>query len=351
MASVAKAEGAIVVWRPDSLATAVSSSESAICHAIEVLAADGMAIPDVTLMVQCTSPFIEPEDVDLVVETLVGQCADSCFTAARTHSFLWRQADGGEAVAVNHDPARRLPRQQVDQEFVETGAVYGFRTDAFLRSRTRFVGRTVMAPVDAHRSLEIDEPSDLRMAQLLVASHTRGPRAARIPSSIRSMVFDFDGVMTDNRAFVFSNGDEGVLIDRGDGQGIKRLSEHSRLELLVLSTETSPVVRRRCEKLGLECISGIADKAPTLLGWLDERSIDAQDCLYVGNDLNDLTCMQLVGFSVAPANAMPEIKEVADLVLTHRGGDGAVRELIDLFFDADVEENRLMLDGTASVDR
>jgi YrbI family 3-deoxy-D-manno-octulosonate 8-phosphate phosphatase len=94
----------------------------------------------------------------------------------------------------------------------------------------------------------------------------------------------------------------------------------------------NPVVRRRCPKLRMECISGVTEKASVLTKWLDDHNIDAKSCIYVGNDVNDMGCMALVGYSVASSNAVPEIKAVADLVLHDAGGHGAVRELVDLLF-------------------
>lgn len=333
IASAALREEAIVVRRPADLATATASSESAVYHAITSLAEEGMTLPEVTLLVQCTSPFIAPEDLDLVVRAIETSAGDSCLTVSPTHAFLWQEDESGEAVPVNHDGAHRLPRQQLAPQYVETGAVYGFRTAGFLEARSRFFGKVALAVVDAHRTLEIDEPFDLRLAHRWVEVLDDDRPRKEIPRPVRAIVFDFDGVMTDNHALVLSTGEEGVVVDRGDGHGIARLRHETDVALLVLSTEENPVVVRRCEKLRVECITGVADKAPVLAKWLDNLGIDASNCVYVGNDTNDLGCMALAGYSIAPSNAVSEVKAVADLVLRNHGGHGAVRELIDLLFD------------------
>jgi YrbI family 3-deoxy-D-manno-octulosonate 8-phosphate phosphatase len=151
-----------------------------------------------------------------------------------------------------------------------------------------------------------------------------------IPEEIRAVVFDFDGVMTDNRVLVCSDGTEGVMADRGDGMGISLLRRTTELHLLVLSTETDPVVKHRCNKLHLACITGIENKLPSLQDWLVSISVDAAECVYVGNDINDVSCMEYVGWAVAPADAYPAALSIADLVLTRPGGRGAVRELAEL---------------------
>ena len=333
IAETAQSENALVIRRPAELAQADSSSESAVHHALTSLLTEGRILPTVTLLVQCTSPFIEPEDLNAVVRTIELKDADSCLTVSPTHCFLWREGESGEAVAINHDSSERLPRQQLAPQYRETGAVYGFRTRGFLEARSRFFGMTAIAVVDPHRTLEIDESFDLRLAErwLELLEEPRPPRG--LPPTVEAVVFDFDGVMTDNRALVLSDGSEGVVVDRGDGLGLARLRREAEVAILVLSTEEDPVVRRRCDKLQVECMTGVADKALILTKWLDELEIDPSRCIYVGNDLNDLGCMELAGFSVAPSDAVPQIKDNADFVLAASGGQGAVRELIDLLFD------------------
>ncbi len=140
---------------------------------------------------------------------------------------------------------------------------------------------------------------------------------------------DFDGVFTDNKVVVFQDGGEAVICDRGDGWGIGQLKK-SGLPLLILSTEPNPVVKARADKLGLPCLQNILDKWAALDAWLQERDIDPAQVVYIGNDANDLPCMTRVGCAVAPADAHPSARAVAQIVLDHRGGDGAIRELCDL---------------------
>ena len=148
----------------------------------------------------------------------------------------------------------------------------------------------------------------------------------RRPSAV---IFDFDGVFTDNKVYVFDDGREAVACNRSDGLGIGLL-HRTGLPLLVLSAEKNPVVAARCRKLTLECIQGVKDKLPALQKWLADRKLNIQHAVYVGNDVNDLECMAAVGFPIAVADAYPQIKAVAKLVLKAPGGNGAVREVCDL---------------------
>jgi len=150
-----------------------------------------------------------------------------------------------------------------------------------------------------------------------------------LPAQIDLLIFDFDGVFTDNTAWVDQHGVESVRVSRADGTGIDLLRK-AGIEMMVLSTEPNPVVARRCEKLGLPYLHGIGQKGEALAKILAERRIDPGRAVYVGNDVNDLPCFPLAGCAVAVADAHPRVLAQADLVLSRRGGDGAVRELCDL---------------------
>jgi N-acylneuraminate cytidylyltransferase len=150
-----------------------------------------------------------------------------------------------------------------------------------------------------------------------------------MPEKIDLMVFDFDGVITDNRVWVDENGFERVAANRSDSLGIRYLTE-AGLEMMILSMEVNKVVAARAKKMGIPALHGINDKVTTLRNLLNERHIPAENVIYVGNDTNDLDCFRLVGYAVAVGDAQPEVKRAADLVLSLNGGRGAVREICDL---------------------
>ena len=100
--------------------------------------------------------------------------------------------------------------------------------------------------------------------------------------------------------------------------------------MIVVSKEKNPVVSARCKKLGLECFHAIEKKEVFIEQWMEEKGINPYDVIYVGNDLNDLASMKMVGCPVAVGDAIPEVKRIAKIVLTRNGGKGAIRELSDL---------------------
>ncbi|NOZ07567.1 MAG: HAD hydrolase family protein [FCB group bacterium] len=146
---------------------------------------------------------------------------------------------------------------------------------------------------------------------------------------IELVVYDFDGVMTDNRVMVDEEGREAVVVNRGDGLAVAEL-RRLKIRQIILSTEKNPVVSRRAEKLKIPCLQGSSDKKDTLIKHLKKHNINKEQVIYFGNDINDLEVMQWVGFSIAPADAHPEIKKIADLILSSGGGEGVIREFLDL---------------------
>jgi CMP-N-acetylneuraminic acid synthetase len=172
IAAEAVAAGATVVWRPAELSGDEASSESALLHALDMIAIPGPgtdenAAPEVLLFLQATSPFIDPADLDRAVTRVLEGSADSVLAAAPSHAFLWRVAEDGSAIAVNHDAATRPRRQDRAPEFRETGAFYAVRVAAFREARHRFVGRVELAVVPASTAIDIDEPHDLALASAL----------------------------------------------------------------------------------------------------------------------------------------------------------------------------------------
>ena len=154
---------------------------------------------------------------------------------------------------------------------------------------------------------------------------------------LKLIIFDFDGVFTDNRVIVSDAGAESVICSRADGIGISKLKA-LKLDMMILSTERNHVVTHRAKKLGLVCFNGIDDKLKKLHELSSSQNVSFEDIAFVGNDINDLDCLRVVGFPVVVADAYPEVKAVARLVLKNNGGEGAVREFCDLVHQAKVSK-------------
>ena len=152
---------------------------------------------------------------------------------------------------------------------------------------------------------------------------------------VHTIVFDFDGVFTDNRVWVDQNGIESIRCDRSDGLGFDLLrafiqKNNWELQYFILSKEMNPVVSARAQKIQVDCMQSISDLAFFLKQYLTNNNLDSDGLIYLGNDLNDLAAMQISGFSIAPADSHPLILNQANLILPRKGGDGFVREFIEM---------------------
>jgi 3-deoxy-D-manno-octulosonate 8-phosphate phosphatase (KDO 8-P phosphatase) len=148
-------------------------------------------------------------------------------------------------------------------------------------------------------------------------------------NKIKLVVYDFDGVMTDNKVYIDQNGNEMVQVNRADGLGVAEIKKMD-IEQIIMSTETNPVVSARAIKLDIPCLQGLDNKKDALLDYSKKNDIDLKNVAYVGNDINDKDAMAIAGFSFCPADAHETIKEISDHVLKRNGGDGVIREIFDI---------------------
>jgi 3-deoxy-D-manno-octulosonate 8-phosphate phosphatase (KDO 8-P phosphatase) len=151
------------------------------------------------------------------------------------------------------------------------------------------------------------------------------------------IAFDFDGVLTDNRVLVIENGVEAVLCNRSDGLAFD-MFRAAGIPLVIISTERNGVVSNRAEKLQVPVLQAITNKQQALQDYCRSAQIDLARVAFVGNDVNDLPAMKIVGFPIAVADAHPAVKEIACILLATSGGDGVAREiaeqLLGLRYDA-----------------
>ncbi len=157
-----------------------------------------------------------------------------------------------------------------------------------------------------------------------------------ILSKICLVVMDFDGVHTDGFVYLDQDGHEIVRCSRRDSLGLNMLMRHG-IKLCVISKEKNPVVRARCEKLGIDYFQGVTDadgKAEILAALCVKEDISPAQTLFIGDDINDIEAMRFAGVSVTVADGHDLVQKEADLMLTRKGGEHALRELCDLILSA-----------------
>jgi len=168
IAKVAQQFGAEVVWRPTEISGDAATSESALRHVIQHLKESENYFPDLIVFLQCTSPLTLAEDMEGTIQALLTNNADSALSVTPFHYFLWGYDKNGEVMAINHDKYVRPRRQDRDPQYVETGAVYVMRTEGFLKANHRFFGKIAMYHMPTERRLEIDDPVDMEVAEVLL---------------------------------------------------------------------------------------------------------------------------------------------------------------------------------------
>jgi YrbI family 3-deoxy-D-manno-octulosonate 8-phosphate phosphatase len=333
IAGVARSHGAEIPFlRPAELA-----------HALEWLDQNEDYHPDVVVHLRPTTPIRPPDLVDRSVSLLLAHPeADSVrgITPAHQNPFKMWLMDGDDkpihplTTVPGIEEPYNSPRQILPKAYTHTGLIDTIRPATILKCNS-MSGRIILPILfDPAYDADLDTPDDWKRAEQRVL-HERlkmvwpGKPPRSMPGTVRLQVLDFDGVLTDNRVWVDQDGGEMVVANRSDSLGIRML-RRAGVETVVISLETNPVVAARCRKMNVPCLQGESDKAAALNRLLQERNIKAGEAVYLGNDVNDLPCFPLVGWAVAVADAMPEVRRQADFVLTRPGGHAAVRELCDM---------------------
>lgn len=161
-------------------------------------------------------------------------------------------------------------------------------------------------------------------------------------SKIKLIVTDFDGVWTDNKVFHFSDGKEAVLRSKSDSLGIDILEKvglynkrnykntNHKVDIIILSKETNNIVKSVAEKIKVKYVDSIDKKEFVFKSEVKKRGLSLSEVIFIGNDVNDIECIKLAGIGVAVNDAVHEVKNVADYITKKSGGDGAIREVIDM---------------------
>lgn len=326
---VARIYGAEVITRPYYLAEDKVRSEDVVINVLEHLKEKESYYTQIVIMMQCTSPLIDEEDIANALKQFYDEKLDVCFSGCLFNRFLWKVNSEGGLKGINHNEEVRLRRQDFPPQYIEVGAFYIMDAEKFMIKKHRFFGRMGIYLLSPEKSVEIDEYYDWIVAERLMREKLNKKKLSYLPSKISALALDFDGVLTDNKVIVKDNGSEFVICDRGDGIGLELLKEH-KIKIGVFSSEENMVVAQRCKKLNVEFFIGLKDKAQKIREWLQVNNIRKEEVIYVGNDLNDIPCIKEVGCFISVANAREEVKSMSVFVLENRGGEGAVREICEL---------------------
>lgn len=346
IAAVARAWGAETPFlRPAEFAQDKTTDLPVFQHALAWLAEREGYQPDVVVQLRPTSPLRPVGLVDDAVRTLLRHAdADSVrgiVPAGQNPHKMWRLPGGPQSpmkplleVEGIAEPYN-APRQILPDVYWQTGHIDAIRP-AVIWGGSMSGKNIYPLLIDPNYTVDLDNLRDWARAEWLALNGGLNMvwpgRAKRpMPERIELLVLDFDGVVTDNRVWVDEEGHEMVAAYRSDSLILGRLRQ-AGTQVVILSSEVNPVVAARARKMNVEAIHGVGleDKARVLKNLLESRKIEPARVAYIGNDLNDLPCFDLVGWAVAVADALPEVLRAADYITTRPGGHGAVREVCDL---------------------
>jgi len=343
IAETAKEYGAEVPFmRPAELAQDDTLDLPVFEHALGWLKAHENYEPDFVVQLRPTSP-IRPRDlIDRSIQMLADHPqADSVrgvVPAGQNPYKMWViNQDGNMKPLLAVDGIKEpynAPRQALPKTFWQTGHIDVIRPKVIFHKGSMSGDVILPVQIDPKFTVDIDHQRDWARYESLVREGKLdmvypGEPPRTWPEKVSLVVFDFDGVMTDNRVWVNQSGVESVAANRGDGMGVELLLE-AGFKAVIISTEPNPVVAVRAKKLGLPYFHDVGNKSKVLQSYLKQEAIPPEETIYVGNDVNDLPCFPLVAWAVAVSDAHDEVRRQADHILTQRGGHGAVREICDI---------------------
>ncbi len=345
IAEVARSWGAETPFmRPAEFAADATTDLPVFRHAVTWLRDNEGYVPDIVLQLRPTTPARPVGMVDEAIRLLMAHPeADSVRGVVPSGECPFKMWKYDEQTGFMHglldvegvEEPYNQPRQKLPTIYWQTGHIDAIRPERTFMAGESMSGKNILPLfLDPDFTVDIDTPFDWMRYEWLVYHAGLdmvwpGKRRRGFPKSVKLVALDFDGVMTDDRVIVHQDGTESVNANRSDGMGIRMLKAQG-IDVIVISSEVNPVVKARCDKLGIPCVQGTYRKAEILSSYISEHGLNGSEVIYMGNDVNDLPCFPLVGCAAVPADAHIKVKNEADIVLTRNGGAGVVRELCDM---------------------
>lgn len=314
-----------VIERSAESASDTASTEYAMLEFAEKYELDNIAL------IQATSPLLQSMDLDNGFEAFETEGTDSVLSVVRQKRFHWAKDERGYAYPTNYDVFQRPRRQEFNGYLVENGAYYITSKANLLKYRNRVSGNIKTVEMNEDTFFEIDEPSDWVIIEALMKKN--GIAASPEIPEIKMFLTDCDGCLTDGGMYYSEKGDELKKFNTRDGMGFALLREKGIITGIITS-ECVDLNRKRAEKLHLDILEmGCKEKAEKVKELCEERGISLENVCYIGDDINDLKTIKLVGYGCCPLDAIGEVKAQAKYVTHSKGGEGVIREVVEQILD------------------
>ncbi len=312
-----------IIPRSPETATDMASTESVMLEFAEKYEFDNIAL------VQATSPLLLASELDEGFDKLKQPDTHSVMSVVHQYRFNWKYDENGNIIPTNYDIFHRPRRQEFDGYLVENGAFYITSKDRLLTTRNRISGNIKAVEMPPESFLEIDEPSDWHIIEGLLEQREKKTDFAQRIKGIKLFLTDVDGCLTDGGMYYSEKGDELKKFNTRDGMAFKILHEYGILTGIITS-ESVDLNKRRAAKLGLDIVvTGCKDKAEAIRKISKEQEISLEQICYVGDDINDIEALRMVGISCCPADAEESVKHVTNYIAKSNGGYGVIREIVN----------------------
>ena len=306
-------------------ATDTSSTESVM---LEYLHKANIPSDTTFILVQATSPFTQTIHFKQALEMFSSREYDSLLTCVRNKRFFW----SNDGKSLNYDYKKRPRRQDFDGIMMENGAFYINTIKNILESGNRLSGKIGIYEMPEYTAAEIDEPDDWEYIEHLIYKNGISQTEPRL-KNIKLFLTDVDGVLTDAGMYYSENGDELKKFNTHDGMGIQILRQKG-IKTGIITSENTKIVENRARKLNVDYLyqgrreGGKLEIAKEICA---KEGISMDNVAYIGDDINCHDLLSAVGVAACPADALPEIKSIHGIiVLSKNGGEGVVREFVDL---------------------
>ena len=300
----------------------ISSTESVM---LEYINSISLSDTDTFMLVQTTSPFTQKNHFNEGLELF--EKHDAVLSCCESKRFSWR-----DGKSMNYDIYNRPRRQDFEGTLIENGAFYISSVSDIKKTKNRISGDIATYKMPEFTYIEIDEPEDWIVAESLMKKFILKDKNPDF-SKIKIFLSDVDGVLTNAGMYYTENGDEFKKFCTYDGMGFQLLQK-TGVKVGILTTEDRELNRRRAKKLGLDFdFHGAKDKLQIVKDLCEKENISLDEIAYIGDDVNCFELLSNAGVSACPMNAVSKIKSIPNIIqLKRNGGDGVVREFVELIF-------------------
>ena len=282
---------------------------------------------DTFMLVQATSPLTQTVHFSEAMDMYQKGEFDSILTCVRNYRFFWNP----DGTSMNYDYKNRPRRQNFDGMLMENGAFYINSVKNIIESGNRLFGNIGIYEMPEYTATEIDEPDDWIILENLMYKHVLSTQQKS--HNIKLFITDVDGTLTDGGMYYSENGDELKKFNTRDGMGLQLMQKRG-VKVGIVTSENTQMVERRAAKLKVDFLrQGKRDggKLAVVQDICREMNITMQEVAYIGDDVNCKDLLMSVGLAACPADAMDEIKAIPNIhIMTKKGGDGCVREFIEI---------------------